>query len=540
MNEFVARKGLISLQSASFEQTLWVSGSISSPAEAFLTSSWSMKSVIYDSGSAWSTGSNTYAGMTSTGSFVDHGDGSCTIVGGACRLYTTTDFSGFIYHYPLSSSVGLSLLDQTINYIVVDYNSGAPAYRVTQNIDEITESSIIPAYTIYRDNNELHWLSWDSVGRGLANRIHQRLVKTERFSRESGLGISTHSGSVEIGSGKVWIGANRFIVTETSSSITHPMQMWYHSASIWVTSDLVGYQSSSYDNGTDLVPIQNINWYGVNWIYRHIDSSAETGNDFIYLVPGNINSNKLSDVQSAQPSEVPPLISSLGMLIGRIIFQPSSPNPIQVDSAFSNLFAPSPTTNHADLSNLDFESSGHIGFVGTSQTSSMTVASASWSATSSYVIEEINRNKIYTAISTGSQSIISPNIWQETKFNVNSNTSSYWIHPQNTGQFTCSKSDIYEIDLYVRMQKISGGNQSGGVRIIKDSIEITGSYSATTYSSNNIASDMYVNITEYIPSGSSILVEIAGTGTNVQTTYFPVFGISPGFSYSSKILIMKT
>ena len=45
-NEFVARKGLSSLRSSSFEETVRVSGSISSPAEAFLTASWASHSIF--------------------------------------------------------------------------------------------------------------------------------------------------------------------------------------------------------------------------------------------------------------------------------------------------------------------------------------------------------------------------------------------------------------------------------------------------------------------------------------------------------------
>lgn len=44
MNEFVARKGLISLKSSSFSETLYVGGNISSPVEAFVTSSWALNS----------------------------------------------------------------------------------------------------------------------------------------------------------------------------------------------------------------------------------------------------------------------------------------------------------------------------------------------------------------------------------------------------------------------------------------------------------------------------------------------------------------
>jgi hypothetical protein len=39
-SEFIARKGLISHKSSSFDETLFVSGSISSPVEAYLTASW--------------------------------------------------------------------------------------------------------------------------------------------------------------------------------------------------------------------------------------------------------------------------------------------------------------------------------------------------------------------------------------------------------------------------------------------------------------------------------------------------------------------
>ncbi len=44
-NEFVARKGFQSLRSSSFEETVRVSGSIYSPAEAFLTASWASHSI---------------------------------------------------------------------------------------------------------------------------------------------------------------------------------------------------------------------------------------------------------------------------------------------------------------------------------------------------------------------------------------------------------------------------------------------------------------------------------------------------------------
>lgn len=44
-NEFVARKGFVSLRSSSFEETVRVSGSIYSPAEAFLTASWASHSI---------------------------------------------------------------------------------------------------------------------------------------------------------------------------------------------------------------------------------------------------------------------------------------------------------------------------------------------------------------------------------------------------------------------------------------------------------------------------------------------------------------
>jgi len=149
-------------------------------------------------------------------------------------------------------------------------------------------------------------------------------------------------------------------------------------------------------------------------------------------------------------------------------------------------------------------------------------------------------NKLQATFATSSQSITSTNTWQELIFTTNSNTSSYWVHPENTGQFTCSNSGIYDVDVSVRIQKTTGGNQSAGVHILKNGAEITGSYSAITYTSNNVASDIHVRVIEHIESGSSLKVEIAGTATTIQTTAFPIIGSFSSFSYSSNILIMKT
>ena len=107
------------------------------------------------------------------------------------------------------------------SYVVADYNAGSPILRVTTDVNEITESNIVPIFTIFRSGTTLHTLDWDTLGRGLANKLHQSIVKTDRYRRESGLAISeSGTRNVDLSAGIIWTGANKVTITSIASFST--------------------------------------------------------------------------------------------------------------------------------------------------------------------------------------------------------------------------------------------------------------------------------------------------------------------------------
>ena len=443
MYEFVARKGLISLQSSSFEQTLRVSGSISSPTEAFLTSSWSRHSV--------------------TASYID----PINIVGATSASIPNT--------IALRDSIG----GTGFKHLLFD-----------------TGSSGYPA--------ETGLVSWNTFD-GTLN-VHTDVPDVVvQVGQEMLVKARNNTGAIIPNGSAVYI----------SGSIgNRPLMYLACATSSLAVSKLIGLSTATVLDNED-------SYITVAGKVNDLNTAMYTEGDIVYL--------------SSVPGEV-----SLEIPVG-VEFPISMGTILRAHPTHGTILVAIKQEFHT------FNELIGINKLGVGVVTASVCGTASWALnsitsslakSSSYVITDYD--KLYTSIATSSQSIVTPSVWQEIQFNANSHTSSYWAHTSNTGQYTCSKSDIYEIGLVVRSQKTSGGNQSAGVRILKDGNEITGSYSAITYTANNIASDMHVNMIEPIMSGSAIRVEIIGTATTIQTTSFPIFGTFPGFSYSSKILIMKT
>lgn len=165
---------------------------------------------------------------------------------------------------------------------------------------------------------------------------------------------------------------------------------------------------------------------------------------------------------------------------------------------------------------------------------------SSWAmnaVTASYIAT--NFDSVYDSIGTGSQNVLVNNVWQEVKLHTNVSTSSNWTHLPNSGQFTCSLTDIYTFNVDARVQKTAGGNSTAGLRLLENGQEISGSYCSNTYTSNNIPTNLSVSVTKKVDSGSSVKIEFGGSSTNLQIVSFPTFGSTPVYTYSTKLTITR-
>lgn len=305
---------------------------------------------------------NRFNGACQIPTITDNGDGSVTVGSGDYCLSSLSNGEGVINTYTLAGGT-FSLTDLTQNYIVANYNNGTPVLQLISDVTLINETTIVPVYSIFRNGTFLHIQNWDSLATALANKIHQSIVKTQRYRRESGLAL-TESGTrnLNLTSGRVWVGAVP-ITLDAIASLTDNLYFWYHVAGVWTMSTPTQYNNTQYDNGTNLATL-TVNRYAVNWIFRGVESQKH-----LYVVLGN-GDYTLAQAQSATIPALPPAISSHAVLVGKVIVQNGSNVATSIQSAFDVQFGLSTVQSHGDLSGRDVVNSHPSGAISYDNTTS--------------------------------------------------------------------------------------------------------------------------------------------------------------------------
>ena len=240
-----------------------------------------------------------------------------------------------------------SLTDNSVNYIVIDYNGGNPKYDVLLSDSTINDSSIVLFMIIYRLGTIIHTLEFGNQGAGLPNKLNDRIIMTDRFARESGfsLGLSGATGIATVGSGVSWNGVNRQSLNAINSQDDIFFQN-YHVGGSWVyTTSSNTINNQYYDNGTNPV-LSSPGKFLVNWYFRGLEI-----NDHIYEVWGNDEYNNVSEAQLSTEPILPELVSSQSFLLGRIIVGYTASTGL-AESAFIKVFQGSQVQAHNDLTNI--------------------------------------------------------------------------------------------------------------------------------------------------------------------------------------------
>lgn len=287
------------------------------------------------------------AGMQIAPTYMDNGDGSITFTSGLYCFFTNTNGIGKIKRFNIAGQT-LTMVDNTNQFIVADYNSGSPIIYSTTDVTVINETTVIPVYTIYRRGTVLHILEWDELGDALGNKTHQSIVKTQRFRVEpGGLGLGEAATRyVTVGGGTVWHGAVKTVLAAVNSS-TATMWLAYHVAGVWTFSAITQYNNTQWDDGTSLQTLPG-GKYAVNFIYRVVGTNDD--NMVVFLGQGAYS---LGEAQASQPpANLPAEVLSHCILVGRIIVNQGGSTATQIDSSFATLFTPAGVTDHNSLLNL--------------------------------------------------------------------------------------------------------------------------------------------------------------------------------------------
>lgn len=312
---------------------------------------------------------NAYAGMTSYPTITDDtASYRIYVSNGTVNLYNNSTGIGAITQYPLLPATFSLTSGSNASFLYTTTNGVTASYKLTQNSSIINGTSVALVATVYRADIDTHIMELDNPGLALANKLQNRLIDTDKFSRVDGFSLyETGSRQFIVTAGTAWYGATRLSASLFNSRNTQSLSLTsnydevhfaHHSASQWtipVVSDGT-YNNKYYDDGTDLIALSPLS-YSVNYMYRILGDN-QLDDDVFYLT-GN---HEYSSITAAQldvlPQEIPGVLADVAILVGRIIAQSGSSTAALIESAFTTNFGQSAASQHNSLLGLQGGSGG--------------------------------------------------------------------------------------------------------------------------------------------------------------------------------------
>jgi len=271
-----------------------------------------------------------YAGVATQPSYTDNGDGSVTIGSGVYNLYPDPTGAGLVKQYALLGGT-FTLTDGTTNYIYAAYNSGSPVVLSTTNRADFAGqyfTTDTPIYTLYRSGNLIYQLNFDTTGHASPEKTLYRLLDTRRFEHVSGMSLAdAGNGTFTVTQGVVWYAITRTTLDAFNSS-TDSTYLYYYNGSSWAYNTVTGYNNTNYQGPSGLSTLPG-GKYNINWVYRSVSSSKTC-----FIILGSA-AYTLNDAIAAQPpGNVPDVVSTTAMLVGKIIVSQGAASSSAVYSAF--------------------------------------------------------------------------------------------------------------------------------------------------------------------------------------------------------------
>lgn len=279
---------------------------------------------------------------------VDAGGATFSASSTEAFLYSLSNYNGDFKKFVIPAATGLALSDGVASYLAVSYNAGNPIYIVTTNVTLLNGSDVAGAALLFRNGSEVHHQSID-WGLAPASRLNRRTVQTDRYERGTGLALSETTGRViALTSGIIWYGVTEYAEAAVTSAANN-CEFWYHVGGVWTKTDVSTYNNNQYDNGTNLVTLNGAGTqYAVNWVFRYLDGDSLPKLAYV-LGSGNYS---LAQAQGSSVPTLPPGLTSMALLVGRIIVAQGAATATQINSAFTSVFSGSTVSDHNDLANL--------------------------------------------------------------------------------------------------------------------------------------------------------------------------------------------
>lgn len=297
------------------------------------------------------------SGVLHSCELVDNLDGSITIGAGYAAIRPAADSHAQIYMAEITDEQVVELTDNATNYVYLDYAAGALLFVASTSPSAFNCLDKCVAYIVHRSGTTLRWIDVREQNVDLSTKVRRLFLDFSRFIHKAGgTVLGEPSGlalSVSAGSFYCMIEEIEHIAFDTSIPGTDNANVFtlaYRDGigghTIVAEQKLVS--STLYDDGDGTPGTLGNNKYGVAWVYVINDTPSD-----LWVVMGQQEYASQADADiAAPPSDVPSIITGLGVLIGYVTFQKSASSFSNVYSAFSAQFSPSQAAIHEGLPDL--------------------------------------------------------------------------------------------------------------------------------------------------------------------------------------------
>lgn len=285
----------------------------------------------------------------------DNLDGTVDIASGVSIMRAVDDPHTALYSVNIDGVSDLALTNNQTNFIYAEYNAVTPTINVTLNPNDINLTTKIPLFVVVREGAHLsiYNVGEDSVDSNAS--LRKRFFYTEKFRRADGGAIIYDSGALHIGctAGEFYFGLTSFTFNAFDTTGADTFEYYRLINSVWIRADESTVSNTEYNDisvgGSESLVSLGASKYVVHWVYL---IGSTTNPHFAVVYSQDFYSNLAGAEAATVPSNVPPSIEGLGILLGRVIARQGDSEIISTDSSFTETFSSSLATSHNGLADL--------------------------------------------------------------------------------------------------------------------------------------------------------------------------------------------
>jgi hypothetical protein len=291
------------------------------------------------------------AGVYSGCEVTNRSSGTVDVAAGVVVFKTTDSDVGATKQLATPAATGVSLTDNSVNWIYANYNAGSPTIAVATDWTTINKHTQVILGCAHRIGTEVYLLNTSQVLPDFDRKEMQRLWEMRGVQRTSGAAIGqTGTRNITVSAGVLHSAVTRFTNTAIDTSGAGTFTAVYRDGGTGWTEQASQTQlnNTEYDDGSGTLATLGANKYGVHWVY----GAKLTGTTMALYIQFGQGSYSLAEANAAMaPTAYPPL-SSVGVLLAKLIIQKNASSILTVENIGDPTLIYAQSNDHEELAGL--------------------------------------------------------------------------------------------------------------------------------------------------------------------------------------------